>query len=220
LNIRIASLFVLALCLTFGLPALAQEDLYDNGPVNGQDNAWLISGSSAPALANRVSNSGCCVEGIGNSPNATVNGISFWAWLLPGDTVTSVEVQIGTEAFGNELFDQTINLTASNCFSNQFNFNVCDETGSFSGVNLSPGNYWFTLGNAITPSGDPVYWDQNSGPSEAQDSSVGTIPSESFTIYGSAGTSTTGTTPEPGSILLFGSGLFGLGALLRRKPNL
>jgi len=27
-----------------------------------------------------------------------------------------------------------------------------------------------------------------------------------------------GTTPEPESILLFGSGVFGIGALLRRKP--
>jgi hypothetical protein len=43
------------------------------------------------------------------------------------------------------------------------------------------------------------------------------LQGESFTVLGSAG-SGTGTTPEPESILLFGSGVFGIGALLRRKP--
>jgi hypothetical protein len=42
------------------------------------------------------------------------------------------------------------------------------------------------------------------------------MPGESFTLLGSAGSST-GTTPEPESILLFGSGVFGIGALVRRK---
>ena len=51
------------------------------------------------------------------------------------------------------------------------------------------------LQNASVPSGDPVYWDENSGvgcesggcPSQAYDNSVGTIPSESFTMDGSGG---------------------------------
>jgi hypothetical protein len=43
---------------------------------------------------------------------------------------------------------------------------------------------------------------------------VGTIPSEAFTING---TTTGGTTPEPNSILLFGSGMFVLAGVLRRK---
>jgi hypothetical protein len=95
---------------------------------------------------------------------------------------------------------------------------VCTETGSFSPVNLSAGTYWLNMQNASVPSGDPVFWDENSGPSEASESSVGTIPSESFTILGTSGTTTgTGTTPEPGSILLFGSGALGLAGLLRRK---
>ena len=46
--------------------------------------------------------------------------------------------------------------------------------------------------NAVIPSGDPVYWDENSGvgcqssgcPSQAYESAVGTIPSESFDITG------------------------------------
>jgi hypothetical protein len=52
---------------------------------------------------------------------------------------------------------------------------------------------------------------------------VGTIPSESFTVLGyentttSTSTTTTGTTPEPSSIMLFGSGILGLAGMLRRK---
>ncbi len=42
------------------------------------------------------------------------------------------------------------------------------------------------LGNAVANNGDPVYRDQNSGPSLASQNSVGTIPSESFSILGNA----------------------------------
>ncbi|HUK73897.1 MAG TPA: PEP-CTERM sorting domain-containing protein, partial [Candidatus Bathyarchaeia archaeon] len=69
---------------------------------------------------------------------------------------------------------------------------------------------------------DPIYWDENSGPSSASENSVGTIPSEAFTVLGGTSsstttTSTTGTVPEPSSILLFGSGILGLAGVLRRK---
>ncbi len=47
-------------------------------------------------------------------------------------------------------------------------------------------------------------------------SSSGTIGSEAFTILGSSGTST-GTKPEPGTLILFGSGILGLSARSRRK---
>ena len=91
---------------------------------------------------------------------------------------------------------------------------------------LNGGSYWLNLQNAKVPSGDPVYWDENSGvscggddgkgggcPSLASESAVGTIPSESFTINGSA----VETTPEPASFVLLASGALGLGAVLRRK---
>jgi hypothetical protein len=83
-----------------------------------------------------------------------------------------------------------------------------------------------TLANATTvQSLEPVYWDENSGvgchsagcPSTAYENTLGTIPSEAFTIGGGSGG---GTTPEPSSILLFGSGLVGLAGVLRRKLNL
>jgi hypothetical protein len=84
-------------------------------------------------------------------------------------------------------------------------------------VNLAAGTYWLTLENVLTNApDDPVYWDQNSGPSLASQNSLGTIPSESFTVMGSSGSST-GTTPEPGSLVLFASGALGVAGWIRRK---
>jgi hypothetical protein len=211
MKLRVASLSLLALSLTLAtVPALAQSDVYDNGPVDGQDLGWTIN------FGFTVSDS------LILSRDSDVTGMQFWAWLIPGDTLTSVEVQLGAAAFGNEFLDQTVSVTASNCFSNQFGYNVCDETANWTGVALSAGTYWVTLGNASVPSGDPAYWDQNSGLSQAQENTIGTIPSESFTILGfqsstTTGTTSTGTTPEPSSVLLFGSGFVGLAGVLRRK---
>jgi hypothetical protein len=75
--------------------------------------------------------------------------------------------------------------------------------------------YWLNLANASVASGDPVYWDENSGPASASESALGTIPSEAYTV--NTGSSGGGTTPEPSSIMLFGSGILGLAGVLRRK---
>ena len=213
MKMRITLLSLLALCLAV-VPAMAAD--YNNGPVNGQVDAWTINFGFS--VTDSVQLSG------------QVTGLDFYAWVIPGDTITNVEVQFGSAAFGNNLYDGFVQLTQSNCSTNQFGYNVCMESGSFSGPTLN-GNAWLTLQNANVPSGDPVYWDENSGvgctspgcPSSAQENSIGTIPSEAFTVIGGGTTSTTsstttsGTTPEPSSILLFGSGILGLAGVLRRK---
>jgi hypothetical protein len=116
-------------------------------------------------------------------------------------------------------------LTASGCSTNQFGYNVCTESGSFASQSLAGGTYWLNLSNAVVNDGDPVYWDENSGPSSASQNTVGSIPSEAFTILGggssssstSSSTSSGTSTPEPSSIMLFGSGVLGLAGILRRK---
>ena len=203
MKLRTASLSLLAFCLV-ALPAAAQT-LYSNGPIDGQDTAWTINFGFAVSDSFTLANA------------STVNGLSFGGWMFPGDSFAGVEVLITSSEFGGTTYtDQFINLTQSGCFLNQAGFNVCTESGSFgTDVNLTAGTYWLTLQNA-NGTDDQLGWDQNSGPSLASQNSLGTIPSESFTLFGSS-TSTGGTTPEPGSIVLFGSGVAGLAGVLRRK---
>jgi hypothetical protein len=225
LKTRIALLTLFALCLMLAaVPATAQGCfgdpvcVYDNGLVNGQVDAWTINFGFA--VSNTFTISGQAYQ---------ITDLSFWAWVEPGDVVTSTEVQIGSNGyFSNNLFDGTVSLTQSNCFTNNFGFDVCAESGTFSGPTVNPGSYYLTLQNATTEDGNPLYWDENSGvgctapgcPSSAQENTLGSIPSEAFTLSGDAVSTTTsgsGTTPEPSSIMLLGSGILGLAGMLRRR---
>ena len=158
------------------------NDIYDNGPINGNTDAWVIN------FGFIVSDT-FTMSGSGNS----VTGMSFGAWMFSGDTLTSAELSITSEPNGGtSYFDQTVNFTQSDCVTNEYGYNVCAATASFTGPTLNTGTYWVNLQNASVPSGNPVYWDENSGdgctgsgcPSQASTNQVGTIPSESFTILG------------------------------------
>jgi hypothetical protein len=209
MKLRMASLSLLASCLA--VPAMA-DTIYSNGPINGNVDAWAINFGFIVSDTFNVAANG-----------STITGFDFGAFLFPGDTLTSAELSITSgENSGTSYFNQTVNFTQSNCRSNEYGFNVCLESSSFAGPTLNSGTYWINLQNASVPSGDPVYWDENSGPSMASENSVGSIPSESFTVLGSSSTTTstttsTGTVPEPSSILLIGSGVLGLAGIMRRR---
>ncbi len=157
---------------------LDPNELYDNGPTDGEDYAWTINFGYTVTDSFPLSQN-----------NSIVNGMSFAAWLFPGDLLQSVEVSITSSPFGGTVFfDQVVNLVSGNCTSNG-GFNICIGSASLPNVTLNAGTYWLNLQNAVVNDGDPAYWDQNSGPSLAENNSVGTIPSESFSILGSTGTS-------------------------------
>jgi hypothetical protein len=214
LKTRCALLSLLTLiCLLLSVSAVAGDTtLYDNGPTTGTADGWTINFGFA------VSDSFVCCNG---SPDFSLESASFIFWLSPGDTAPTIDLSIGTTAFGSDIATLT-GLTATSTTSlgsNQYGFNLEQDNYTFANIDLLPGTYWITLQNASVPSGDPVYWDENSGPSMAQENTLGTIPSESFTLDGTPtqSTTTTGTTPEPSSIMLFGSGALALAGMLRRR---
>ena len=210
---RTASLLLLVLCLPLTAVSAAAQVLYENGPIDGQTLGWTINFGFEIDDTFYIANS-----------SSQVNGIAFGAWLFPGDTLESVEVSITSDiGGGTTYFDSVVDFTQSGCFLNSANYDVCTETGHFSPVTLSNGTYYLNLFNAQTAENNYVFWDQNNGvgchsegcPSMAYPDFFESIPSESFSILGS--NTTTGTTPEPGSLALFASGVLGLGSVLRRK---
>jgi hypothetical protein len=210
---RIASLALLASCLTLTAIPAAAGTVYENGPINGEVLDWIINGGYVVTDSFTLS-----------AANTTLTGFSFGAWLFPGDILESAEVSISSRPDeGTFYFDGVVNSTQSGCFVNRYSFDICTETGSFDGPSLANGTYYVTLQNAVASNGDTVYWDENSGigchspgcPSVGSEgSNEGTIPSEAFTLLGNVNG---GTTPEPSSLALFASVVVGLAAVLRRK---
>jgi hypothetical protein len=210
---RIVSLSLLtSLCLVLAVtPAMADLTLYSDGPINGTTDAWTINFGFSVSDSFNCSYSGCSVEDF-----------HIGVWLTQGDSLTSVEMQLGSDSFGNQYTDQVLNAVGqTNLFVNQFGEQVAIVDFSLANIDVPNGTSWITLQNAVTPNGNPVYWDENSGPSSAYFNTLGSIPSEAFTVTGSGacggGPDCGPPTPEPSSVLLFGSGILALVGVLRRK---
>jgi PEP-CTERM motif len=207
---RIASLSLLTIVCLLLAVAPAMADTYSNGPYNGTTNSWMIN------FGFSVTNS-FSLTCLGGDGQCSLTSFSAVYWLTPGDTAPLVEAQVGSTPFGSDILDQVLHEDSTiSLGTNQAGFVLEQNTYNFIGDDdINNGQtYWLTLLNASVPSGNPVYWDENSGPSSAFENTLGAIPSESFTITGIV---SEGTTPEPSSILLLGSGILGLAGVLRRR---
>ena len=211
MKLRMALLSLLiVVCLMAVVPVLA-DTLYSNGPYNGTTDAWTI-------------NFGFSVSDSFTTPiSSSIQGLTYVYWDASStDILTTTDLAFGTTSFGSDLGSMTgVPFTSVFLGTNQYGYNLYEATGTIVQEGCPPHVLCYvTLSNACTSSGcsvsNPIYWDENSGPSTAYENTVGSIPSEAFTLTGTTGG---GTTPEPGSIMLFGSGILGLAGVLRRKPT-
>src|ERR1022692_2701830 len=205
-SMRTASFCLLTIvCLLLAVAPAMADTLYSNGAFNGTNDAWTI-------------NFGFSVSDSFTVPSGSpIQGLSLVYWdASASDLLTTVDMQIGSTSFGGST--QTLTgVTNTFLTTNQFGYNLYQADYSFGSIPWA-GAGFVTLSNACTNSGcsvsTPIYWDENSGPSTAYENTLGSVPSEAFTL---TGTTTLGSTPEPSSIMLFGSGILGLAGVLRRK---
>jgi uncharacterized repeat protein (TIGR03803 family) len=157
--------------------------LYDNGPYNGTTDAWTINFGFSTSESF-----------TGGGP---VTGLHFVYWdASTSDLLTTVDISIGSTSFGGT--PQTLTgVTNTFLGTNQFGYALYQADYSFADIPWSGAGY-VTLSNACSTSGcsvsNPIYWDENSGvgctsqgcPSTAYESTIGSIPSESFSLDGGA----------------------------------
>jgi hypothetical protein len=209
---RTASFCLLAiLCLLLAVAPAIADTLYSNGPYNGTTDAWTI-------------NFGFSVSDSFTAPSGSqIQGLNIVYWdSSSSDVLTTVDMALGSTSFGGA--PQTLTgVTNTFLGTNQYGYNLFEATYNFATIHWSGAGY-MTLSNACTASGcsisTPIYWDENSGPSTAYENTLGSIPSESFTltaICGGGGPDCGPPVPEPSSIMLFGSGILGVVGILRRK---
>jgi len=227
LKMRIATLSLLVLCLA--LTASAQ--IFSEGPIDGNDNAFFVTGPNLPNFLGSVQD---ISDGFVATNSGTVTNVEWGEWSVGAPTGFSAS--LSTSAFGNELGQFDVTQNAGNSvllFTNSFGYGVYDVTAPISGgPALTAGNtYWLTISNADDASHDGTQaWDipngGSGGPATCNFRQSGTnfgdcgLGGESFTLSSGETTTTTttsGTTPEPSSIMLLGSGILGLAGVLRRK---
>ena len=223
-------LFVIGLLALAG-PASAGVVLYDNTTSldNYNVDAWNISTGSGFSVADNFT----------LSSGANVTSVNFWEWVAPNDPLTSVDWAILDNSVptdpigsGSVLFSGTASgggLTDTFVEDNSFSYQIDEISFSTGSLSLGAGTYWLLLQNAVNTNG--VFWDQSDGPSVAYQNTLGALAqgvgncggisgaggpscSESFQIVGD-----NTATPEPGSLMLFGSGILAVVGVLRRRLN-
>ena len=220
MKMRIATLSLLVLCLALA----ASAQIYSEGPIDGNDNAFFVTGPNLPNFLGSV-------QDISNgfvAANSGAPGVLEWGEWSVG-APTSFSYELGSAAFGTDIGSGTVGQTAGNStllFTNGFGYGVYDvKVGITSAAMTAGSTYWLSISNATDASNDGTQgWDipngGSGGPATCNFRQSGTnfgncgLGGESFTLSG--GTPPPNT-PEPSSILLFGSGILGLAGVLRRK---
>ena len=211
MKIRIATLSLTILCLALSANSTT---LFTSGSINGNLDAFFVDGPNPGPFEQWIS------DGFVDTTSGMANQVSIGLWTL-GGAPTTVSYEIGSTSFGGPGLAVGTGLSSVFLFTNSFGYGIYQTTFNITPTALTAGTtYYLSIGNVNDAQGSQFdAWDDIESPSAScyfqNPSGSGGCPateSEAFTISGGGGT-----TPEPSSILLFGSGILGLAGVLRRK---
>ncbi len=144
--------------------------IYSNGPANGNLFGWTINFGYQVA------------DSFTAAPGSTATSMSFETWAadaLSTDTPQTVDWAIvNGNPLGGGTFtiidSGTASITATALGLNGALDELFSDTISLPNVALTCGsNCWIELQNGVTADGQPMYWDNNDGPSDAWENTIG-----------------------------------------------
>jgi hypothetical protein len=182
--------------------------LYDDGPIDGQNNAWFIDGPGSGPYSQWIADQFVATgSGIAGSLDAGI-------WVTAGTTPTTLSWWLGTAPLIGDLSSGVVaqvSYVYVTTYGSRYDvFNV--HVTGLSGLIQAGNTYFLTLGGGNNSTGNQfVSWDVNGGPATCSWGVYDCGGGEAFTLYsGSA-------VPEPSTITLIGTGLLAVAGALRRK---
>ena len=151
--------------------------------------------------------------------SASLTEAVTYFWVHPGDSPTTVDWEVGTTPFSQDISSGTSSITSTYYEKDAYGIDsVFRSTFAINGT-IEPGTYYLTLTNGYSvydsypapPHSPPQYgdlmWDISYGPATVEIRNQGfNIPvsgSNSFKLYGNP-------VPEPSTFVLLGCGCLGI----------